>query len=48
MICVQMRHEYMNVEQAREVFQATSESLFAMTDKLQMPHTTVFQAMKVS
>ena len=27
-----------NVEQAREVFHATLESLFAMTEYLQMPH----------
>jgi len=38
----------MNVEQAREVFHAAHESLFAVTEQLQMPHTTVCQAVKVS
>jgi len=38
----------MNVEQAREVFHAAHESLFAMIEQLQMPHTTVCQAVKVS
>jgi hypothetical protein len=31
----------MNDEQAREVFHATHESLFGVTEHLQVPHTTV-------
>jgi len=38
----------MNVEQAREVFHAAHESLFAMIEQLQMPHTTICRAVKVS
>ena len=38
----------MNVEQAREVSRAAHESLFAMIEQLQMPHTAVCQALKVS
>jgi hypothetical protein len=38
----------MNVEQAKEVFHAAHESLFAMIEQLQLPHTTVCQAVKVS
>jgi hypothetical protein len=38
----------MNVEQAGEVFHAAHESLFAMIEQLQIPHTTVCQAVKVS
>jgi hypothetical protein len=38
----------MNVEQAREVSHAAHDSLFAMIEQLQMPHTTVCQAVKVS
>jgi len=40
MICVLMR---LNVEQAREVSHAAHDSLFATTEQLQMPHTTVCQ-----
>jgi hypothetical protein len=36
----------LNVEQAREVFHAACEILFAMIEKLQMPHTTVCQLWK--
>jgi hypothetical protein len=38
----------MNIEQAWEVFLAAHEWLFAMFEQLQMPHTTVCQAVKVS
>ena len=38
----------LNVEQAREAFHAACESLFAMIEQLQMPHTTVYQALKLS
>jgi hypothetical protein len=38
----------MNFEEAREVFHAAHESLFVIIEQLQMPHTTVFQAVKVS
>ena len=38
----------LNVEQAREVFHAAYEILFAMIEQLQMPHTTVCWAVKVS
>jgi hypothetical protein len=38
----------MNVEQAGEVFHAAYESLFAAIEELQMAHTTVCQAVKVS
>jgi hypothetical protein len=38
----------MTVEQAREVSQAAHDSLFAMTEQLQLPHITVRQAVKVS
>jgi len=38
----------MNVEQTRKVFHAAHESLFAMIEQLQMPHTTVCYAVKVS
>jgi len=38
----------LNVEQAKEVFHAAHENLFAMTEQLQMPHITVSQAVKVS
>ena len=38
----------MNVEQAREVFHAASESLLAMTEQLQMPQVPVCQALHVS
>jgi len=37
----------MNVEQAREMFHSAHESLFAMIDRLQMPHTTVCRAVKI-
>jgi len=43
MVCVQIRPD---VEQAKEVFLAVHESLFTMIEKL-MPHTTVYQAVKV-
>jgi hypothetical protein len=38
----------LNVETAKEVFHAAHDSLFAMTEQLQMAHTTVCQAVKVS
>jgi len=38
----------MNVEQAKEVFHGAQDSLFAMIEQLQMPHTTVCQAVEVS
>jgi hypothetical protein len=38
----------MNVEQAREVFHAAYDSLFAMIEQLQMAHTTVCHSVKVS
>jgi len=38
----------MTVEQIREVFQAAHDSLFAVTEQLQMPHRTVCQAVKLS
>jgi hypothetical protein len=38
----------MNVEKAREVFHAAHESLFAMIEQLQLPHTTVCRAVKGS
>jgi hypothetical protein len=38
----------MNFEQAREVFPAAHESLFAVIEQIEMPHTTVFQIVKVS
>jgi hypothetical protein len=38
----------MNDEQAREVFHAAHEILFAVIEQQQMPHTTVCQAVKVS
>jgi hypothetical protein len=38
----------MNVEQAKEVFHAAHEGLFAVIQQLQLPHTTVCQAVKVS
>ena len=38
----------MDVEQAREVFHTAYESLFAMIEQLQMAHTTVYQALKLS
>jgi hypothetical protein len=38
----------MNVEQAREIFHEANERLFAVTEQLQIPHTTVCQAVKVS
>jgi hypothetical protein len=38
----------MNVEQARELFHAGYENLFAMIEQLQMPHTAVCQAVKLS
>jgi len=38
----------LNVAEAREVFHAAHESLFAMSDQLQMPHTTVYQNVKIS
>jgi hypothetical protein len=44
MICFQMD---LNVEQAKKVFHAAHESLFAMIEQLQLPHTTVCQAVKV-
>jgi len=37
----------MNVEQAREIFPAAHENLFAMTEQLKLPHTTVCQAVKI-
>jgi len=37
----------MNVEQSREVSHAAHDSLFAITEQLQMAHTTVCQAVKV-
>ena len=37
-----------DVEQAKEVFHAAQDSLFAMIEQLQMPHTTECQAVKVS
>jgi len=36
----------MNVEQAREVFHAAHESLFAMIEQQQMPRTAVWQPVK--
>jgi len=44
MICDQMRHECWT---AKEVFHAAHDSLFAMTEQLQMAHTTEWQAVKV-
>jgi len=38
----------LNVEQAKEVFNAAHDSLFAMIEQVEMPHTTVCQAVKVS
>ena len=38
----------LSVEQAREVFHAAHESQFAMIEQLQMPHTTICRAVKVS
>ena len=38
----------MNVKQAREVYHAAHERLFAMIEQLQIPHTAVCQAVKVS
>ena len=38
----------MNFEQAREVFHADHGSLLAMIDQLQMPHTAVCLAVKLS
>jgi hypothetical protein len=38
----------MNVEQAREVSHAAHDSLFAMIEQIQMPHTAVWLAVKVS
>jgi len=37
----------LNVEQAREVFHAANEILFAMIDQLQILHTTVCQNVKI-
>jgi len=36
----------MNVEEAREVFHAAHESLFALIEQLEMPHTALCQAVK--
>jgi len=36
----------MNVEQAKEVFQAAQGSLLAMIEQVQMPHTTVCQTVE--
>jgi hypothetical protein len=36
----------MSVEQAREFFHAAYEILFALIEQLQLPHTTVCQAVK--
>jgi hypothetical protein len=38
----------MNVEQAREVFHADHGILLVMIDQLQMPHTAVCLAVKLS
>jgi len=38
----------LNVEQAREVCHAAHESLLAMIDQVEMPHTTVCQNVKIS
>jgi hypothetical protein len=38
----------MNVEEAKEVFHTAYEILFAMIEHLQMPHTTLCLAVKVS
>jgi len=38
----------MTVEQGREVSHAAHESLFAMIEQLQMPHTAICQAVKLS
>ena len=38
----------MNNEQAGEVFHVPHESLFALIEQLQMPHPTVYQAVKLS
>jgi len=38
----------MSVEQAMEVFHAACEILSALIEQLQLPHTTVCQAVKVS
>ena len=38
----------LEVEQAKEVFHAAHDSLFAMIEQLEMPHTSVCQAVNVS
>jgi len=38
----------MNVEQAREVPHAAHDSLFAITEQIQLPHTAICQAVKIS
>ena len=38
----------LNVEQAKEVFHAAHESQFALTEQLQMPHTSVCRAVILS
>jgi len=38
----------LNVEQARKVSHAAHDSLFAITEHLQLPHTAVCQAVKIS